>query len=60
MSIQQSINLQVEDDVFSKRHMPDLGHEVEDFKTFTWSLKNWQDLPVKVTSPHFECGGHKW
>ncbi|KAF8509282.1 hypothetical protein JB92DRAFT_2947613 [Gautieria morchelliformis] len=40
--------------------MPDLGHEVEDFKVFTWSLTNWRKLDKKLTSPEFDCGGHRW
>ncbi|KAF8959015.1 hypothetical protein BDZ97DRAFT_1839371 [Flammula alnicola] len=39
-------------EAFAAKHMPDLGHEVKDFKVFTWRLS--------VTSPEFECGGHKW
>jgi ubiquitin carboxyl-terminal hydrolase 7 len=40
--------------------MPDPGHEVEDFKVFTWRLNNWRKLEKKLTSPEFECGGHRW
>ena len=40
--------------------MPDLGHEVKDFKVFTWRLTNWRKLDKKLTSPEFECGGHRW
>jgi ubiquitin carboxyl-terminal hydrolase 7 len=40
--------------------MPDLGHDVKDQKAFTWPLKNWKKLDKKLTSPEFECGGHKW
>ena len=40
--------------------MPDLGHEVKDFKVFTWKLNGWRKLEKKITSPEFECGGHRW
>ena len=40
--------------------MPDLGHDVKDFKVFTWPLAGWKKLDKKLTSPDFECGGHKW
>ena len=40
--------------------MPDLGHDVKDFKVFTWALPNWKKLEKKLTGPEFECGGHKW
>lgn len=40
--------------------MPDLGHEVKDFQVFSWRLPNWKKLEKKLTSPDFECGGHKW
>jgi ubiquitin carboxyl-terminal hydrolase 7 len=40
--------------------MPDPGHEVEDFKVFSWRLSNWRKLDKKLTSPEFECGGHRW
>jgi ubiquitin carboxyl-terminal hydrolase 7 len=48
------------DEAFSAKHMPDLGHDVKDFKVFTWRLNNWRKLEKKLTSPEFECGGHKW
>ncbi|CAL1704393.1 unnamed protein product [Somion occarium] len=47
-------------EAFAAKHMPDLGHEVKDFKVFTWQLNNWKKLEKKITSPEFECGGHKW
>ena len=40
--------------------MPDLGHEVKDFAVYTWRLTNWRKLEKKLTSPEFECGGHRW
>ena len=40
--------------------MPDLGHEVKDFKVYSWRLTNWRKLEKKITSPEFECGGHRW
>ena len=48
------------DDAFAAKHMPDLGHDVKEFKVFTWRLTNWKKLEKKITSPEFECGGHKW
>ncbi|OSC99045.1 cysteine proteinase [Trametes coccinea BRFM310] len=47
-------------EAFAAKHMPDLGHEVKDFKVFTWRLTNWKKLEKKLTSPEFECGGHRW
>jgi hypothetical protein len=40
--------------------LPDLGHDVKDFKVFSWTLRNWKKLEKKLTSEEFECGGHKW
>ena len=48
------------DEAFAAKHMPDLGHDVKDFKVFSWPLNNWKKLDKKLTSPEFECGGHKW
>jgi ubiquitin carboxyl-terminal hydrolase 7 len=48
------------DEAFAAKHMPDLGHDVKDFKVFTWPLSNWKKLEKKLTSPEFECGGHRW
>ena len=48
------------DEAFAAKHMPDLGHEVKDTKVFTWKLTNWKKLDKKLTSPEFECGGHRW
>ena len=50
----------VPDEAFAAKHMPDLGHDVKEFKVFTWRLTNWKKLEKKITSPEFECGGHKW
>ena len=50
----------VSDEAFVARHMPDLGYDQKDFTAFTWHLKNWRKLEKKLTSPEFECGGHKW
>lgn len=47
-------------EAFAAKHMPDLGHDVKDFQVFTWRLTNWKKLDKKLTSPEFECGGHKW
>ena len=45
---------------FAAKHLPDMGYEVKDFKVFTWKLGSWKKLDKKLTSPDFECGGHKW
>ena len=50
----------VSDEAFAAKHMPDLGHDVKEFKVFSWKLTNWKKLEKKITSPEFECGGHKW
>jgi ubiquitin carboxyl-terminal hydrolase 7 len=48
------------DEAFAAKHMPDLGHDVKDFQVFTWKLTGWKKLEKKLTSPEFECGGHRW
>jgi ubiquitin carboxyl-terminal hydrolase 7 len=40
--------------------MPDLGHDVKEFKVFSWKLTGWKKLEKKLTSPEFDCGGHHW
>ncbi|KZT28449.1 cysteine proteinase [Neolentinus lepideus HHB14362 ss-1] len=47
-------------DAFAAKHMPDLGHEVKEFKVYHWKLSNWKKLEKKLTSPEFDCGGHRW
>ncbi|KAF7793175.1 hypothetical protein EIP86_004284 [Pleurotus ostreatoroseus] len=47
-------------EAFAAKHMPDLGHEVKEFKVFNWKLTNWKKLEKKITSPEFDCGGHRW
>ncbi|KAI0928557.1 hypothetical protein AcW1_005763 [Taiwanofungus camphoratus] len=47
-------------EAFAAKHMPDLGHDVKEVKVFTWKLTNWKKLEKKITSPEFECGGHRW
>ena len=49
-----------EDEAFAAKHMPDLGHDVKEFKVYSWKLTNWKKLEKKITSPEFECGGHRW
>ncbi|PIL34481.1 hypothetical protein GSI_03258 [Ganoderma sinense ZZ0214-1] len=46
-------------EAFAAKHMPDLGHDVKEFKVYSWKLANWKKLEEKITSPEFECGGHK-
>ena len=48
------------DEAFAAKHMPDLGHDVKEFKVYTWKLASWKKLEKKITSPEFECGGHRW
>ena len=55
-----SASVLILDEAFAAKHMPDLGHDVKEFKVFTWKLTNWKKLDKKITSPEFECGGHKW
>lgn len=45
---------------FIAKHMPDLGHEIKDVHVYNWRLTNWKKLEKKITSPEFECGGHRW
>src|ERR1700731_2140901 len=40
--------------------MPGFGYDVKEFKVYTWRLTNWKKLDKKLTSPEFECGGHRW
>ncbi|KDN51670.1 hypothetical protein RSAG8_00216, partial [Rhizoctonia solani AG-8 WAC10335] len=47
-------------EAFAAKQLPDLGHEVEDFQVFSWTLTKWRQLEKKMTSPEFECGGHRW
>ncbi|OBZ75098.1 Ubiquitin carboxyl-terminal hydrolase 21 [Grifola frondosa] len=47
-------------EAFAAKHMPDLGHDVKEFTVYTWRLANWKKLDKKLTSPEFECGGHRW
>lgn len=50
----------ITDEAFAAKYLPDLGHDVKDFKVFNWRLTNWRKLEKKLTSPEFECGSHKW
>ncbi|KAF9649101.1 cysteine proteinase [Thelephora ganbajun] len=47
-------------EAFAAKHMPDLGHDVKEFQVFHWKLQGWKKLERKLTSPEFDCGGHKW
>ncbi|KAI6039589.1 ICP0-binding domain of ubiquitin-specific protease 7-domain-containing protein [Pisolithus marmoratus] len=47
-------------EAFAARHLPDLSHGVKDFQVYTWRLTNWKKLEQRITSPEFDCGGHKW
>jgi hypothetical protein len=48
------------DDAFATKNMPDLGHDVKEFRVFSWKLTGWKKLEKKLTSPEFDCGGHRW
>jgi ubiquitin carboxyl-terminal hydrolase 7 len=48
------------DEAFARKHLPDLGYDVKEFKVYTWKLHSWKKLEKKLTSPEFDCGGHKW
>lgn len=48
------------EEAFAAKHLPDMGYDVKDFKVFNWKLSSWKKLDKKLTSPDFECGGHKW
>ena len=39
------------DEAFAAKHMPDLGHDVKEFKVYSWKLANWKKLEKKLTSP---------
>lgn len=41
-------------------HMPDLGHQTEDLKVFTWHLTDWNTLDKAIVSHEFKCGGYSW
>lgn len=47
-------------EAFAAKHMPDLSHDIKDFRVFSWRLENWKKLEKKIHSEEFECGGHKW
>ncbi|EJD02278.1 cysteine proteinase [Fomitiporia mediterranea MF3/22] len=59
MEIDEAVSVR-DRDAFAAKNMPDLGHEVKDFAVYTWRLTNWRKLEKKLTSPEFECGGHRW
>ncbi|KAG2020400.1 ubiquitin carboxyl-terminal hydrolase 5 [Coprinopsis cinerea AmutBmut pab1-1] len=59
MEVDEAVSVR-DHEAFAAKHLPDLGHDVKDFKVFTWRLENWRQLDKKLTSPEFECGGHKW
>ncbi|KAF9649103.1 hypothetical protein BDM02DRAFT_3167185 [Thelephora ganbajun] len=47
-------------EAFAAKHMPDLGYNVKELQVFHWKLQDWKKLEKKLTSPEFDCGGHKW
>lgn len=52
--------LRTPEEAFAAKHMPDLSHDVKEFQVFHWKLQGWKKLEKKLTSPEFDCGGHKW
>ena len=49
------------DEAFAAEHMPDLGgYDAKEFQVYHWRLQGWKKLEKKLTSPEFDCGGHKW
>ena len=50
----------VTEEAFAAKHMPDLGYDVKEFQVSHWKLQGWKKLEKKLTSPEFDCGGHKW
>jgi hypothetical protein len=50
--------------VISKKHITvqNLFLQKKEFirGTYTWTMSNYLDLKLKVNSPAFEVGGHKW
>ncbi|PPR04411.1 hypothetical protein CVT26_004236, partial [Gymnopilus dilepis] len=44
---------------FAAKHMPDDGHDIKDFKVFTWKIHDWKQDGT-LHSPKFECAGLKW
>ncbi|KAH8116990.1 cysteine proteinase [Phellopilus nigrolimitatus] len=59
MEIDEPVSVR-DHEAFAAKNMPDLGHEVKDFKVYSWRLNNWRKLEKKITSQEFECGGHRW
>jgi ubiquitin carboxyl-terminal hydrolase 7 len=48
------------ENAFASRYLSDMGQEVEDFSVFTWKIKDYRKMAKRITSPEFDCGGHKW
>ena len=48
------------DEAFATKHMSDLVHDMKEFTAFHWKLQGWKMLERRLTSPEFDCGGHKW
>ncbi|EKM55554.1 uncharacterized protein PHACADRAFT_256265 [Phanerochaete carnosa HHB-10118-sp] len=59
LEVEEMVSVQ-DHDAFAAKHMPDLGHEVKEFTVLHWKLTNWKKLEKKITSPEFDCGGHRW
>lgn len=54
-------SVSVEDgELFAQKYMQDLGQEVESFTVYQWRIQNYRKQDKRISSPEFECGGHKW
>ncbi|KAI9510844.1 ubiquitin carboxyl-terminal hydrolase 5 [Russula earlei] len=59
MDIDEPVSIR-DHEAFAAKHMPDLGHDLKEFRVFSWKLTGWKKLEKKLTSPEFDCGGHRW
>lgn len=48
------------DEAIMTNHFRDLGVDVKESYVFRWDLERWSKLGQKITSPAFDCAGHKW
>lgn len=47
-------------ELFANKYMQDLGQDIESFTVYHWVIKNYRKQDKRISSPEFECGGHKW
>lgn len=45
---------------FAQKYMQDLGQDIESFTVYKWRITNYRKQDKRMSSPEFECGGHKW